>query len=67
MGVAAGRLELKGAEGRRVAPTQCAKDPGVRVPSLGGWGQEMKPGRTESETAQVGRLEEKALPHLYRE
>lgn len=45
-------------------PTQCPKDPGVPVPSLGG--QEMKPGRTESETAQVGQLEGKkeAIPHL---
>lgn len=66
-GGAAGRLGLKGAEGRRVAPTQCTKDPGVRVPSLGGWGQETKPHRTESETPQVGWLEAKALPHLYRE
>lgn len=67
LGGAAGRLGLKGAGDRTVAPTQCAKDPGVRVPSLGGWGQETKPRRTESETAQVGWLEAKALPHLYRE
>lgn len=67
-GGAALKLGLEGTEGRRVPPTQCPKDPGVRVPSLGGWGQEMKPGRTESETAQVGRLEGRkgALPHLDR-
>ena len=60
------RLGLKGAGNWHGVPHPMPQGPRCPGPQLGEAGQEMKPGRTESETAQVEPLEGRkgALPHL---